>query len=160
MHQNYNTFPQFIRVRQTLICTSSLFSCSHIREWSVSVVPSTDGQQDFQVGVGSLEGIGTSVKTVHPAFILIVPFKWTKSPSGAALFDVGKGEENMCAEICGHIFGKELACTGTVLGPVCVITEHWLVGGGFADFMTSSKSIIENSPVLTKLLETEVIAAR
>ena len=116
------------RVRLTLIRTSSLFSCSHIREWSVSMVPATDGQQDFQVGVGSLEGIGTSVKPVHPAFILIVPFEWTESPSGAALFDVGKGEENMCAKICRHIFGEELACTWTVLCPVCVITEHWLVG--------------------------------
>ena len=132
-------FFQFVCVRLTLICTSSLFSCCHIREWSVSVIPSADGQQDFQVRVRSLEGIGTSVKTVHPAFILIVPFEWTKSPSGAALFDVGKGEENMCAKICWHIFGEELACTRTILSPVCVITEHWFVGGGFADFMTSSK---------------------
>ena len=148
-------FPQF-----TLICKFSCFSCSHIREWSVSVIPTSDGQQDFQVGVGSLEGIGTSVKTVHPAFILIVPFKWTETPSGATLIDISKGEENMCAKICWHVFGEKLACTRTVLSPVCVITEHWFVGGGFADFMTSSKSIIENSPVLTKMFDAEVIAIR
>ena len=148
VHRNYVSIKTYkritillllVRVRLTLICTCSLFSCCHIREWSVSVIPSADGQQDFQVWDGSLQSIGTSVKTVHPAFILIVPFKWTETPSGAALFDVGKGEENMCAKICWHVFGEELACTGTILSPVCVITEHWFVGGGAADFMTSSK---------------------
>ena len=127
-------------VRSSLICTCSCFSSSHIRKWGVSVVPTTNSQQDFQVRVWFFQCIGASVKTVHPAFILIIPFEWTKSPSGTALFNIGEWEKNVCAKICGHIFWEELTSTWAVLSPVCVVTKHWLVGWSFADFMAFSKN--------------------